>query len=125
MNTHTHRLEELLAEAKKSPETWYMHEVWASRDFFQDRSTKLWEAAMKEARNRFLAVVAEVELEWGPPDYIGDPTKSEIEVELAIRVAYWRRDEFLACVWYEQEDTELPVAVMLGVVHPDQLTQDQ
>lgn len=125
METHALSLEALLAQAAAAPTSWHLDEIWASRDFFADRSDELTRAAMQEAREYYLAVVAEVIATWGEPDFIGDPINSEFKrVGMAIRVAYWRRGEFLACVWYEHEDTELPVVVVLAAIHPNLLSED-
>lgn len=113
-------LEGLLTQA---PGLRNVHHLKASRDFFDEDWTYEEVAAIEaEFARDFRAAAARVEAAWGRPAFIGHRDDSEFpEFYVAEELAYWRRGDVLALVWWEHQDKGLPVLLTLAVLAPDEM----
>jgi len=111
-------LERLLTQ---EPGPQNVHRLKASRDFFDAGWTYEEVAAIEaEFARDFWAVAAQVEAAWGPPAFIGHRDGSEFPAfYVAEELAYWRRGNLLALVWWEHQDKEVPVLLTLAVLAPE------
>jgi hypothetical protein len=113
-------LERLLTQ-KPGPRN--VHHLKASRDFFDTDWTYEEVVAIEaEFARDFREAAVSVESAWGPPEFIGHRDASEFpEFYIAEELAYWRRGEVLALVWWEHQDKEVPVLLTLAVLAPADL----
>lgn len=113
-------LKRLLTQ-KPGPRNVY-HLKW-SRDFF-DADWTYEEVAAIEAdfARQFQAPAARIEAAWGPPEFIGHRAQSAFpEFYVAEELAYWRRGDVFALVWWEHQDKEVPVLLTLAVRTPEDI----
>jgi hypothetical protein len=115
-------LERLLFE-KPEPGTRQHVCLKASRDFFESGWTyEEVEAIEAEFARDFRFVAEEVAKVWGPPEFIGHRNDSPYpDFYTAEEFCYWRKSDVLAMIWWEHQDKELPVALTLAVLRPDEL----
>jgi hypothetical protein len=118
----TAELEELLEGGVEEALEW-----WASCDFADDADPEQVDAGRKECLQMYEKTVADVSEGWGPPDFRGSLSISEDEelivpdgypwslCEFAEEVAWWQRDDWIACIWWEQQEPVMPFSVFLGV----------
>jgi|GEM_PF-4947182 len=127
-------LEELLDAGVEDEVEW-----WASGDFVDEADEKEVEAAREQCRQVYEKTVTEVCALWGLPNFRGSLSASDDGdglvipdgypwslCEFATEVASWRRDgNWVACVWWEQQDPAMPFSVFLGITErlPEQFEQ--
>jgi hypothetical protein len=109
-------------------------EVWASRDFVGGASDEEIASAREQCRQEYEKIIAGITEAWGPPNFRGSLSVSEDGdglvipdgypwslCEFAEEVASWRRDgDWVACVWWEQQDPVMPFSVFVGVTEVDE-----
>jgi hypothetical protein len=98
--------------------------IKASRDFFDvDCTYDEVQAIEAEFARDLRLVAAQVEQAWGPPDFIGHRNDSDFpDFYTAEELCYWRRDDLLAMIWWEHQDHEVPVLLVLAVLTLDDVT---
>jgi hypothetical protein len=121
MNDEPVRILERLLHKKPGPKN--VHYLRASRDFYaSDWTYKEMQAIEKEFAREFRSAAAQVEAAWGPPDFMGPRVQSEFpEWYVAQELCYWKRGDRLALIWWEHQDKELPVLLVLAVMTAEQL----
>ncbi len=97
-----------------------IYHLKASRDFFDDDWAYEDVADIEaEFAQDFRYVAAQLEAEWGPPEFIGSRHESDFpEFYVASELAYWRKGHLLAIIWWEHQDREVPVLLTLAVMTP-------
>jgi hypothetical protein len=103
-----------------------VHYPKASRDFYADDWTFEDVVAIEAEFARDLqAIAAKVEGVWGPPEFIGPREDSGFpDFFIAEELAYWRKGDVLAIIWWEHQDKEVPVMLVQAVLTPGQLAGD-
>jgi hypothetical protein len=114
--------EELLTQ---TPGFQNSHYLKASRDFYgRDQTYEAVRVVEQEFARAFRAVVEEVEAVWGPPEFIGHRSESPFaEWHVAEELCFWRKEDRLAMIWWEHQDKELPVLLILAVLKPEHLLE--
>lgn len=88
-----------------------------SRDFWgtfaRDEDLR---AARDKCAAHYRAIVAEISLIWGEPDFSGNwDTAGFPRWCPASELSYWRKGGRLACVWWEHQDNDVPCGLVLKV----------
>ena len=87
------------------------HDLWGT--FATNEQLRAAEAEFAAA---YREVVAEVQVVWGPPAFSGDFDSPAFPRWCpAAELSYWRKGSRLACIWWEHQDNDAPVALVLHV----------
>jgi hypothetical protein len=117
------QIDELLNELEENGECSPL-QVWQSRDFWDDFTDAEMLAASEECERVYRGIIAEVESEWGPPDFSspvvvnpGDWNEGVAEAWPrwceGDHLTYWRCGEAVAAVFQQKHNREDPYSVLL------------
>lgn len=114
------KLEELLTETPGA-----MHSVKESRSFWDDPATdEEMEALYEEYAEIYRRTVERVRARWGEPDFEGDGDEEEFPHWTgAMEVAIWRRGNLWAMVFWDHQDREIPVRVVLRAYTDEEIRE--
>ena len=82
----------------------------------QEEREEIWD----EHHEIFENAVTELEAAWGGPASFGPSLEAAYPwCPLGEEMACWERGEYIVCVFFGQEDAELPIAVDVAVIRRD------